>query len=321
MKKSNKTRYRIRNWREYNAALVNRGSLSVWVSDDVIAAWLTAEVSGKPGASNYYSDTAITCMLMLQSVYHLRLRQTEGLMRSMMTLLELELAVPDFTTLCRRRKRLAVCLDASTSSGPRHIVIDSTGVKIYGDGEWKVRQHGYSKRRTWRKLHLGVDEATHEIVAAVATTNSITDADAFSDVLNQLDGDIDQISADGAYDKRKVYTAINTRNTDSPTTTRAVIPPRRNAKIWQHGNSKQERLDRDEHLRSIRKNGRAEWKRQSQYHRRSIAETAMFRFKTIFGERLGARVFESQATEMFIKCAALNKMTRLGMPDSYAVAA
>lgn len=321
MKKSNKTPYRIRNWREYNAALVNRGSLTVWVSDDVVTEWLNAELSGEPGASNYYSDTAIGCMLMLQAVYHLKLRQTEGLMRSIMELMGLELAVPDYTTLCRRRKRLAVCLEASTSSKPRHIVIDSTGVKIYGEGEWKVRQHGYSKRRTWRKLHLGVDEATHEIVAAVATTNNITDADGFSDVFDQLDGDIDQVSADGAYDKRKVYTAINKRNAHSQTKTRAVIPPRRNAKIWQHGNSKRERLDRDENLRSIRKNGRAEWKRQSQYHRRSIAETAMYRFKTIFGEKLGARLFESQATEMFIKCAVLNKMTRLGMPDSYAVAA
>ena len=205
-------------------------------------------------------------------------------------------------------------------SEPRHIVIDSTGLKVYGEGEWKVRQHGYTKRRTWRKLHLGVDEATHELAAALVTTNDVSDDDGFSEILDQVDGEITQISADGAYDKRKVYSEINDRNDRSTTKTRAVIPPMRGAKIWKHGNTKGHRLDRDENLRSIRKNGRAEWKRQSGYHRRSIAETAMYRFKTIFGDKLGARLFESQCTEAFIKCRALNMMTRLGMPDSYAVA-
>lgn len=321
MKKSTKAQYCIRNWREYNQALVNRGSLTLWVSDDVISAWLTAELTGEPGASNYYSDVAITCMLTLQAVYHLKLRQTEGLMCSIFELLELAVDVPDHTTLCRRRKHLGISLGASMPSEPRHIVIDSTGLKVYGEGEWKVRQHGYTKRRTWRKLHLGVDEATHELAAALVTTNDVSDDDGFSEILDQVDGEITQISADGAYDKRKVYTEINDRNDRSTTKTRAVIPPMRGAKIWKHGNTKGHRLDRDENLRSIRKNGRAEWKRQSGYHRRSIAETAMYRFKTIFGDKLGARLFESQCTEAFIKCAALNIMTRLGMPDSYAVAA
>lgn len=321
MKKSHKTLYRTRNWREYSAALVNRGSLTVWIDENVAKTWINTELSGGKGASDYYSDTAIMTVLMLKEVFALRLRQSEGFTRSVLQLMGLELDVPNYSTLCRRRKRLAVSLGATPSNQRRHLVVDSTGVKIYGEGEWKVRQHGASKRRTWRKLHLGVDATTHEIVAAVATSNNLTDAMVFGDLLDQVDGDIAQVSADGAYDKRAVYTAINERNAQRSTTTRAVIPPRRNAKIWKHGNTKAERLDRDENLRSIRKHGRAAWKRQSQYHRRSLAETGMYRFKTIFGERLNARLFESQATEMFIKCAALNTMTRLGMPDTYAVVA
>lgn len=321
MKKSTEARYCIRNWREYNHALVNRGSLTVWVSDDAIDGWLNAELSGAPGASKHYSDTAIECMLTLQAIYHLKLRQTEGLMGSIMELLRLDLDVPNFTTLSRRRKQLGISLGASRPEQPRHLVIDSTGLKVYGEGEWKVRQYGYSKRRTWRKLHLGVDETTEEIIAALVTTNDVSDDEGFSDILDQVDEEITQITTDGAYDKRKVYTAINDRNDRSETKIRAVIPPKRGAKIWKHGNTKGDRLDRDENLRSIRKNGRAEWKRQSGYHRRSLAETAMYRFKTIFGEKLGARLFQSQCTEAFIKCRALNTMTRLGMPDSYLLSA
>lgn len=322
MKNSTKHRYRVRNWKQYNAALVARGSLGVWFSDEVIAAWSTAERSGKRGASDYYSDTAITCALTLQAVYHLTLRQTEGLMSSIMTLMGITLAVPDYTTLCRRRKRLDVTLGVRRSRQPLHLVVDSTGLKIYGEGEWKVRKHGYSKRRTWRTLHLGIDEATNEVMASVLSTNDIADDGAFADLLDQLRRPVDQITGDGAYDTKGVYQAIETHNARKRRhKARAVIPPRKGARIWKHGNCAGERHDRDESLRVIRRRGKAAWKRQSGYHRRSKAETAMYRFKTIFGERLGARLFASQAVEAFIKCAALNTMMRLGMPKSEIVAA
>jgi IS5 family transposase len=315
MKKATKKSYRIRNWAEYNKALVNRGSLTLWISDDAIEGWINQQQSGDRGASDYYSDICIECMLTLKEVYGLGLRQTQGFSVSIFALMKVELDVPNYTTLSRRRKRLSVSLGVRPSNEPVHIVVDSTGLKVYGEGEWKVRQHGYSKRRTWRKLHLGVDEATNELIASVLTTNNVADSEVMGDLLNQVERPIKQVSADGAYDTKDCYTEIAKHEA------KAVIPPRQGARIWKHGNTKGERHARDENLRGVRKNGRAEWKRQSDYHRRSKAETAMFRLKTIFSEKLGARIFESQCCEAFIKCAALNTMMRLGMPDSYAVTA
>ena len=200
------------------------------------------------------------------------------------------------------------------SKGPVHAALDSTGLKIFGEGEWKVRQHGYSKRRTWRKLHLGVDSATHEIKAVVLSEASRDDAGAVPDLLDQIEEPVEQLSADGAYDKRKVYTVCSERGIK-----RVSIPPRKDARIWQHGNCAAPPLARDENLRRIRKVGRKRWKQESGYHQRSLAETAIYRFKTIFGPVFQARRLPQQQTEAMIKCAALNKMTQLGMPESYRV--
>jgi hypothetical protein len=312
-KKKTKRAYRLRNWKHYNAALVQRGSLTLWVSDDALAAWRNHDRTGKPGRPRTYSDTAVLCMATLKEVYHLPLRATQGLMRSLVKLLGLDLSVMDFSQLSRRCATLEVALPRSKSSQPLHLVVDSTGVKVFGEGEWKVRQHGYTKRRTWRKLHLGADAETGEIVTAVVTTNNVADSQVLEEMLEQVEGDIQQVSGDGSYDKRNCYDAIGKRKA------RAAIPPRRNAKIWQHGNTKQERLQRDENLRRIRQVGRKAWKQEVDYHRRSLAETQMFRVKTIFGDRVGARQFAGQATQMLVRCAALNRMTHLGMPDSYAV--
>ncbi|MCA1605074.1 MAG: IS5 family transposase [Acidobacteria bacterium] len=314
-KKRSKRQYRIRNWRDYNKALVERGSLTLWIGEEVLAAWRDGERTGKRGAPRAYTDTVILCMATLEEVYHLPLRATEGLTRSVVRLLGVELSVPDYTTLCRRRKALEVELPRRPRGEPLHVVVNSTGVKVFGEGEWKVRQHGYSKRRTWRKLHLGVDEATGEFVAVVVTTNSFKDSQLLPDLLEQVGDEIAQVSADGAYDSRNCYDAIRERGA------RAAIPPRKRARIWQHGNTKRERHIRDENLRAIRRGGRGRWKRESGYHRRSLAEAAVFRVKTIFGGRVGARSFEGQAAQMLVRCAALNRMTHVGMPDSYAVAA
>ena len=311
-KKKTKQNYRLRNWKQYNNALVQRGSLTLWFSDDMIADWINQQSSGKRGRSNTYADTAILCMATLQEVYHLRLRSTQGLLLSLMKLMKLDLAVPDYSTLCRRRKTLEVVLPRPGTSEPLHVVVDSTGVKVFGEGEWKVRQHGYTRRRSWRKLHIGVDQATGEIVAAVVSTNNFTDGQVLPDLLDQVDEEIDQVTGDKAYDKRNCYEAIRARKA------RAAIPPQKGAHIWQHGNSKAERLIRDENLRRIRAIGRKKWKQEVGYHRRSLAETAVFRVKMIFGERVSARGFEGQAAQVLIRCAALNQMTQLGMPDSYA---
>lgn len=186
-------------------------------------------------------------------------------------------------------------------------------MKVFGEGEWKVRQHGYSKRRTWRKLHLGIDEKTSEIVASVLTTNDFGDGEILPDLLEQIDAPLSQASGDGAYDSFENYNLLHERGA------KITIPPRENAKTRQHSNCKSPPLIRDEIIRAIRQLGRAEWKKKNGYHRRSLAETMMFRFKRQFGDNLHAITFESQATEAFIKCNILNKITSLGMPSSYAI--
>ena len=312
-KKTTKRRYRLRNWKHYNAALVQRGSLTLWVSDEMLTLWVNQEKTGKRGRSQTYSAIAITCMATLKEVYHLSLRATEGLLLSIIELLAVEVTVPDYTTLSRRCRTLAVVLPRHHKGEALHLVMDSTGVKVFGEGEWKVRQHGYTKRRTWRKLHLGADETSGEIVTAVVTTNNVADSQVVEDLLEQVDEEISQVSGDGGYDKRSCYEALKKRGA------KAAIPPQKKAKIWQHGNGKAEPLSRDENLRRIRQVGRKQWKQEVKYHRRSLAETQMFRLKTIFGERVRARQFEGQATQVLLRCAALNRMTHLGMPDSYAV--
>jgi hypothetical protein len=252
-------------------------------------------------------------MATVQSLFHLARRHSEGFLQSLFKLMGVQLPVPDHTTLCRRLGKLEVELPAVNPSKARHVVIDSTGVKVYGEGEWKVRQHGWSKRRTWRKLHLGVDQTTGEILAAVVSSNNFSDADALPLLLDDIDGEIEQVSCDGAYDQRKCYEAINERQA------KAAIPPRQGARIWQHGNCKIQRLSRDENLRRIRKVGRTKWKSESGYHRRSLAETTMFRLKTIFGAKLRSRQFDNQAVELLLQCVALNHMIGLCKPDSYTV--
>jgi len=254
-------------------------------------------------------------MQTVKNVFHLPNRATEGFMYSVFAMLKISLSVPDHTTLSRRGKDLKVTLPKKVN-GHLDIVMDSSGLKLYGEGEWKVRSHGKSKRRTWRKLHVGVDPHSGEIQAAALTTNSVSDDQMVEPLLEQIAQPIDRFAGDGSYDKRKVYDSLNQR---APEAT-ILIPPRKNARIWQHGNTKAERLRRDENLRTIRQSGRKAWKQSSGYHIRSLAETTMFRLKTIFGDRLSARLMQTQVTQAMIRCAALNRMTHLGMPEGYKIA-
>jgi hypothetical protein len=263
------------------------------------------------GGQKQYSDGAIECLLTVKNVYQLAYRQTEGFAASLGKLLGVELPIPNYSTINRRAKSLKVNLETS-EKGPIHIVLDSTGLKVYGEGEWKVRQHGYSKRRIWRKLHLGVDEATGEIETELLTGADVDDAEVTASLLKQTQAKIKQLSGDGAYDKEKVYKAAAAKGVEKIT-----IPLRRDAVLWEENGT--EPHPRNENLRRIWEDGRKEWKIESGYHRRSLAETAMFRFKTIFGDHLDARETNRQKTEARIKCAALNRMTRLGMPDSYCI--
>lgn len=308
-----KNQYRIRNWSEYNAGLKRRGSITFWLSADVIQEWLAKEKTGNRGASTTYNDIAIATMSTIKSIFSLAGRQAQGFVESVFELMNLNLPVPDHSTVSRRLGRLKIELPIKKGEQARHIVVDSTGVKVYGEGEWKTRQHGISQRRTWRKLHLGIDEKTGEIISAVATTNDYHDSQVLGDILEGVEDEIAQVSTDGAYDTNSCYEQIQQRKAQ------AIVPPRRNARIKQHGNCKAQPLPRDENLRAIRQMGRQKWKRESGYHRRSIAETTMFRLKYIFGGSLSSRQFDNQAVELFLQCAALNRMIQTGKPESYIV--
>ena len=309
-----KALYRVKNWSEYDKALVQRGSSTFWMSDDFEKTWMYAGEKQR-GSQFEYTDQAILVMLTVKEVFHLTNRGVEGFVRSLFRMMKINLPVPDHSTLSKRGKNLKVKLPKKTSQS-LNIVMDSTGLKIYGEGEWKVRMHGVSKRRTWRKLHVGANPEGGEIQAVLLTENNVSDDQAVEKLLEQIEQTILDFAADGAYDKRKVYDSLNAHSPE----VNILIPPRKNARIWKHGNTKTERLKRDENLRAIRKDGRKEWKKNSGYHARSLAETTMFRLKTIFGDSLSARLLETQTTQALIRCAALNKMTQLGRPQSYKVA-
>jgi hypothetical protein len=317
--KNNKRQYRVRNWREYNAALIKRGSLTVWLDEASVHGWFDLQKSGRRGASRTYSEAAIEAVLLLKAVYRLPLRGAQGLVQSVLALMGLALPTPHYSTLSRRQVGLELDVPNRRSGEALHLVVDSTGCKVYGEGEWKVRVHGASKRRTWRKLHLGVDEKSGEIVAAVLSSNNMGDGEALPMLLEQVDEPIAQISGDGGYDKRPCYETLQKRQEEQKQSLKVTIPPRRGARIWQHGNAKAQRLARDENLREIRRVGRKQWKQESGYHRRSLAETAMSRYKRMIGEKLQARDFARQSTETFVGVLVLNKMITLGMPQSYPV--
>ena len=310
-KKQNK--YRVRNWSDYNAGLEKRGSISFWIDEEVIAQWQNENKTGKRGASNYYNDIAIETVVVIKSIYQLAGRQAVGFVKSVMALMKVNLKVPDHSTVSRRLAKIDIDLPIRKVKEARHVVIDSTGIKIFGEGEWKTRKHGASKRRTWRKVHIAFDEATSEILALEVTLNDKSDGQMLPDLLDAIEGEIEQVSADGGYDHSHCYDAIRERKA------KVAIPPRKNAVIWQHGNCKAEPHPRDENLRYIRRKSYSNWKVISNYHRRSISETGMFRFKTTFGSEAFSHTFDNQVAEVKIKAKVLNKMIHIAKPDSQAI--
>jgi hypothetical protein len=303
-----KRRYRIRNWRDYNSALVRRGSLTLWVEQGVVNKWRDTAAPTRRGRRRSYSDLAITCALTLREVYHLPLRSTQGFVRSVLLLLGADLPAPHYSTLSRRAASLEVNL-ARLSPGSLHLAVDSTGVKLYGEGEWKVRLHGKEKRRMWRKLHLLIDHTTHEALALSMTDKDTLDRRELPGLLSEVEGEVAEVLGDGAYDFQGCYKAIHARGA------RAVIPPQVRARV----RSGTEFGDRNAAVLRGREVGRDEWKKEAGYHRRSLAETAMMRLKTIFSDKLKAREWRRQETELRVRCAAMNRMTSLGMPQSYPI--
>jgi hypothetical protein len=304
--------YRVRNWSEYNAGLIARGSLTMWIDE---SAFRSGSEAGpvKRGRPQVYSDAMIQAVLTLKHVYHLTLRAVQGFVQSLRELAFANLIVPNYTTLSRRAQHLQVRLPEMSSGEPVHLVVDSTGVKLYGEGEWKVRKHGYSKRRTWRKVHLGLDVKTGQIRAALMTHQDVDDASALPGLLAQIpvDEPIDTIGGDGAYDTKQCHKAITERGA-TPS-----IPPREGAKPWSE--SIPGASWRNEAINGIARDGRDEWKKRSGYHRRSLIENTMYRYKTLTGNCLSARCIGSQATEVAIRVGIINRMVTLARPQSVRI--
>jgi hypothetical protein len=235
------------------------------------------------------------------------LRQTTGFVESLLGLIGLDWAVPDFSTLSRRQKTLKVNIPCRGSDGPLHLLIDSTGIKVEGEGEWNARKPGGTKRRVWRKIHIGIDEKSLEIRAAEFTTNDVGDAPMLPALLDQIppEQEIGSVTADGAFDTRKCHDAIAARGAT------AIIPPRKNAKPWKPDTAGA--IARNAILRTSKRVGRTIWRRWSGYHRRSRAETKMHCVK-LLGQRLTARDFDRQVSEFQVRVAILNDFTALGTP-------
>jgi transposase len=306
--KKRKHQYRIRNWQQYNRALIQRGSLTLWLDTRSINTWLDGSRPSRRGRRRIYTDAAILSALCLREVYHLPLRSTQGLVSSVLRLLKVRLPSPHYSTLSRRASSLQLSL-AAHKKPIRHLVIDSTGLKLYGEGEWQVRTHGKNKGRTWLKLHLAMDASRQEITSTLLTDKDELDRRALPELLEQVEESFQHVCADGAYDFQECYRAIKKSRAI------ALIPPRSDAVI----RAKSPFEQRDENLRGIRKLGRKQWKLKSGYHRRSLVECAFFRLKTIFSDKLRARTAERQKVEAELRCLALNRMTKLGMPQSYAI--
>ena len=308
-----KARYKVTNWRDYEAGLRKRGSLTIWFSDDAVEAWRAAPRT-TPGGQARYSDLAIETSLILRTVFHQPLRQTEGLVGSLLELMGLDLPVPDHTTLSRRARTLAVAPQARTAGGPVHLLVDSTGVKLSGPGEWLVEKHGTKRRRAWRKLHLGIDAKSGMIVASTLTSKEVDDAAELGTLLAQVDDPLAAVVADGAYDQDRVYDDVAEHSAEAA----VVVPPRATAVL--SASAETNPTQRDRHIQVIAEHGRMNWQKTSGYNARAGAEGAMSRYKRIIGDTLRSHTRPAQEVETRIAVNVLNRMLDLARPESVRAA-
>jgi Transposase DDE domain len=307
-----KARYRVKNWRDYDAALRRRGDLTVWVTAEALEAWTPAN-TGRRGRPQRYSEMVVETGLMLRLAFGRPWRQTEGMLASILRLLGLDLPVPDHTTFSRRSVDLTVAKAVRPATGPVNVVIDSTGLKVFGAGEWQREKHGGKGHRTWRKLHLAVDPDTGEILASELTTTEDGDASQVGLLLDQIPGPIASVTADGAYDGDPVYRTVAERDPAAA----VILPPRSTA--VPSNTAETAPTPRDRHLRMIQERGQRGWQKAINYGRRLLGEVAMMRYKTVIGRRLHARTLPTQKAEAAAGCKIINVMTRLGMPVSQRI--
>ena len=306
--KIDKPIYKVTNWKDYNNSLRKRGNFTIWLTGEAIAGWHPAK-TGARGRPKKYSEHAIQTALLLRQVYRLPLRQTQGLMTSLAVVLKVDIGIPDFSNVSKRGKILPRSVLTKAVQPGSHVIVDSTGLKVYGKDEWHREKHGVSARRTWRKLHLAVDE-NHNIIACELTTPDVGDPTAVPDLLGQLDSSFESFIADGAYDGDPVAQAVLAKQPDA----NVIVPPHITAVFSEKGYTQ-----RDQHIRDIDQCGWMAWQNKTGYGLRNYAELAMQRYKRIFGNTLKARALPQQKTEAWIGALALNQMTALGMSVSVKI--
>lgn len=314
-----KFKYKVPDWQAYNKSLCNRGKFTLFFTPRMIRIWRNVKAKQVTVGEKIYPDEVIELCLTLGKMYHLSLRRITGFVEDLLELAGLsDLPIPNFSTLCRRQKSIkVVVLEQLDVTKKYNIAVDSTGLKVFGEGEWKTRKHGYSKRRTWIKLHLAVDVNTQFILNTYVTNNAVDDAQgAINMFSNPKDKEyIGSFYGDGAYDNFKLREHLSV-------TTKQIIPPPKRAVIKQPTGKKplpNYLVQRNEHVKRRKEIGSKPWKEEIGYHKRSLSETAMYRYKVTFGDKVEARTEKNQETEILIKCKILNRFTQEGIANSYRV--
>ncbi len=306
--KIEKVRYKVTNWPEYNKALRQRGAITIWFTEEALAAWRPAK-TGARGRPREYSDLAIETALFIRQVFHLPLRQTEGFMNSLTHLMKSTISIPDYSSISKRSISIPRHVQNQALEPGSLVIVDSTGLKVYGKDEWHQEKHDVAARRTWRKLHLAIDEH-HQVLACELTTPEVGDPSAVADLLAQIVTPFKAFIGDGAYDGEPVSQAVLNHQPDA----QVVIPPHKIAVLSNAGDTQ-----RDHHIEVIAQQGRLAWQKITGYNLRNYAELAVQRYKRIFGNTMRARALPQQKTEAWISVSTLNRMTNLGMPVSVKV--
>src|SRR5471032_1780271 len=306
--KIEKARYKVTNRPEYNKSLRQRGAITIWFTEEALAAWRPAK-TGARGRPQEYSDLAIETALFIRQVFHLPLRQTEGFMNTLSPIMKAIISIPDYSSISKRSISIPMDVLSQAMDPGSLVIVDSTGLKVCGKDEWHQEKHDVPARRTWRILHLAIDEH-HQVLACELTTPEVGDTTTVPDLLDQITTPFETFMGDGAYDGEPVAQAVLAKQPDA----QVIIPPHKSAVLSATGSTW-----RDQHIETIAQKGRAAWQRITGYNFRSYVELAMERYKRIFGNTMKALALAPQKTEAWISASALNRMTSFGMPVSVKI--
>lgn len=294
---------RLINSNSYNRSLKQRGRIDFWLDESIYSNWYYTS-DHTPGGKTIYSNAVIELILILSWVYHQPLRQTEGFMQSLIDLSGKKLKVPDYTTLCRRRQTLDVSHKLDKWNGKENIVfsVDASGLKCCGEKEWMRKKHKVTRKRKFVKIHTGINTSSKHILFNKVTSSRKHDGSILPEAVEKLKGNLKTLLADGGYDFKSSY-GLTAEDVN------VIIPPRSNA-VVDHKTSQ-----RNQAIEYISENSKAKWKRETDYHRRSLVENVFSRWKTIFGENITTKNDHSRQVEVTLKSVILNKMTDIGMPQ------